>query len=69
MKKSTFIAIIGICLFLISYASLAYGVFLGEQNRMYMDLFIVFFLSGAVAFFGYLKVHNKEERQSKKIFF
>ena len=69
MKKSTFIAVIGICLFLISYASLAYGVFLGEQNRMYMDLFIVFFLLGAVAFFGYLKAHNKEVRQTKKLFF
>ena len=69
MKKSTFIAIIGICLFLISYASLAYGVFLGEQNRMYMDLFIVFFLLGAVAFFGYLKVHNKEERKTKRVLF
>jgi len=69
MKKSTLIAVIGISLLLISYVCLFYGAFLGEKNEMYMNLFIVFFLSGAVAFFGYLKAHNKEERQSKKLFF
>jgi hypothetical protein len=69
MKKSTLIAVIGICLFLISYACLAYGVFLGEKNKVYMDLFIVFFLLGAVAFFGYLKAHNKEVRQTKRVLF
>ena len=69
MKKSTAIALIGICLFLTSYVCLFYGAFLGEKNKVYMDLFIVLFLLGAVAFFGYLKVHNKEVRQTKKLFF
>ncbi len=69
MKKSTLFAILGICSLLTSYGFLFYGAFLGERNEMYVNMFVVLFLLGAVAFFGYLKMLNKEERQSKKLFF
>lgn len=69
MKKSTFIAILGMGLLLTSYGCLAYGIFLGEKNEMFVNAFVTLFLLGAVAFLGYLKMLNKEQRQSKKVFF
>jgi hypothetical protein len=43
--------------------------FLGEKNEMFVNAFVTFFLLGAVAFFGYLKAHNKEVRQTKRVLF
>jgi len=69
MKKSTLLAILGMGLLLTSYGCLAYGIFLGEKNEMFVNAFVTLFLLGAVAFLGYLKMLNKEERQSKRVLF
>jgi len=69
MKKSTFFAILGMGLLLTSYGCLAYGIFLGEKNEMFVNMFVVFFLLGAVGFFAYLKTLNKEQRQTKRVLF
>jgi hypothetical protein len=69
MKKSTLFAILGMGLLLTSYGCLAYGIFLGERNEMFLNAFVALFVLGAVAFLAYLKILNKEQRQSKKLFF
>ena len=69
MKKSTFFAILGMGLLLTSYGCLVYGIYLGQRNEMYVNMFVVFFLLGAVGFFAYLKTLNKEQRESKKLFY
>ena len=69
MKKSTLFAILGMGLLLTSYGCLVYGIYLGQRNEMYVNMFVVFFLLGAVGFFAYLKTLNKEQRESKKLFY
>lgn len=69
MKKSTLLAILGMGLLLTSYGCLAYGIFLGEKNEMFVNAFVTLFLLGAVAFLGYLKMLNKEQRQTKRVLF
>lgn len=70
MKKSTFFAILGMGLLLTSYGCLAYGIFLGERNEMFVNAFVVFFILGAVAFLAYLKILNKEvKQQTKRVLF
>lgn len=69
MKKSTLLAILGMGLLLTSYGCLAYGIFLGEKNEMFVNAFVTLFLLGAIAFFGYLKMLNKEQRQTKRVLF
>lgn len=64
MKKSTLFAILGMGLLLTSYGCLVYGMFLGERNEMYVNMFVMFFLLGAVAFLAYLKILNKENLKS-----
>lgn len=69
MKKSTLLAILGMGLLLTSYGCLAYGIFLGEKNEMFVNAFVTLFLLGAIAFLGYLKMLNKEQRQTKRVLF
>ena len=70
MKKSTFFAILGMGLLLTSYGCLVYGIYLGEKNEMFVNAFVTFFLLGAVAFFVYLKILNKEvKQQTKRVLF
>ena len=69
MKKSTLLAILGMGLLLTSYGCLAYGIFLGEKNEMFVNAFVTLFVLGAIAFLGYLKMLNKEERKTKRVLF
>lgn len=70
MKKSTLFAILGMGLLLTSYGCLVYGIYLGEKNEMFVNAFVTFFLLGAVAFFVYLKILNKEvKQQTKRVLF
>jgi hypothetical protein len=69
MKKSTLLAILGMGLLLTSYGCLAYGIFLGEKNEMFVNAFVTLFVLGAIAFLGYLKMLNKEVRQTKRVLF
>lgn len=56
-------------LLLTSYGCLAYGIYLGEKNEMLVNAFVTLFVLGAIAFLGYLKMLNREERKTKRVLF
>lgn len=61
MKNSTFLAVLTFCLLTACFGLLIVGVAL-DGGLMWTRIFALFFVMGSVAFLGYLKALNRENK-------
>jgi hypothetical protein len=59
------LTVLAFCLVAMSFGIIFVGAYL-DKGQEYVNLFVLYFVMGALAFWGWLALENKEKKSSKK---